>query len=125
MRPDKGEAAFIVSGEDVEKMRVGEFVRLMGLFNIEITQLGSGEIHARFHSKSHQEARELHVPFVHWLPANVGIEARVVMPDASTASGVAGEGCRDLKEGTMIQFERFGFVRVDSESPFVAYYAHR
>jgi len=98
---------------------------LMGLFNIEITHLDSGEIHARFHSKSHQEARELNLSFVHWLPVSVGIPAKVVMPDASTALGIAEEGCRDLKEGAMIQFERFGFVRVDSKSPFVAYYAHR
>jgi hypothetical protein len=47
------------------------------------------------------------------------------MPDASTAQGIAEEGCRDLEEGSMIQFERFGFVRVDCKSPFVAYYTHR
>jgi glutamyl-tRNA synthetase len=97
----------------------------MGLFNIEITHLGSGEIHARFHSKSHQEARELDFPFVHWLPSGVGIQARVVMPNASTAHGIAEERCGDLEIGSMIQFERFGFVRVDNMSPFVAYYAHR
>ncbi len=125
VRADKGEAVFIVSGKDTEKMRVGGFTRLMGLFNIEITHLGSGEIHARFHSKSHQEARELDFPFVHWLPSGVGIQARVVMSDASTARGIAEEGCKDLEEDSMIQFERFGFVRVDSKSPFVAYYTHR
>jgi glutamyl-tRNA synthetase len=125
VRADKGEAVFIVSGEDIEKMRASGFARLMGLFNIEITHLGSGEIHARFHSKSHQEARELDFPFVHWLPSGVGIQARVVMSDASTARGIAEEGCRDLEEDSMIQFERFGFVRVDSKSPFVAYYTHR
>ncbi len=125
VRSDKGEAEFVVSGEDAEKMSGGEFARLMGLFNIEITHLGSGEIHARFHSKSHQEAREHDFPFVHWLPSGVGIQAQVVMPDASTARGLAEEDCRDLKEGSMIQFERYGFVRVDSKSPFVAYYAHR
>ena len=125
VRADKGEAVFIVSGKDTEKMRVSGFARLMGLFNIEITHLGSGEIHARFHSKSHQEARELDFPFVHWLPSGIGIQARVVMSDASTARGIAEEECRNLEEDSMIQFERFGFVRVDSKSPFVAYYTHR
>jgi glutamyl-tRNA synthetase len=125
VRPDQGEAAFVVSDEEAKKMEGGGFARLMGLFNIEITHEGSGEIHARFHSKSHQEARELNLSFVHWLPVSVGIPAKVVMPDASTALGIAGEGCRDLEQGTMIQFERFGFVRVDSKSPFVAYYSHR
>ena len=125
VRPDMGEAVFVVSIEDAEKMRCGEFARLIGLFNIEITHLGSSEIHARFYSKSHQEARELDFPFVHWLPSEVGIQAQVVMPDASTVRGLAEDGCRCLEEGVMIQFERFGFVRVDSKSPFVVYYAHR
>ena len=125
VRADKGEAEFVVSGEDAEKMKVDGFARLMGLFNIEITHLGPGGIHARFHSKSHQEARELDFPFVHWLPSGVGIQARVVMPDASTAQGLAEEECQGLKEGSIIQFERFGFVRIDSESPFMAYYTHR
>ncbi|MBC8223100.1 hypothetical protein H8E65_00815, partial [Candidatus Bathyarchaeota archaeon] len=47
------------------------------------------------------------------------------MPDASTAQGLAEEECQGLKEGSIIQFERFGFVRIDSESPFMAYYTHR
>jgi glutamyl-tRNA synthetase len=121
----KGEAEFVVSGDDAEKMRVGGFARLMGLFNIEITQLDSGEIFARFHSKKHQEARKLDAPFVHWLPSGVGIQAQVVMPDASIAQGLAEEECRSLEEGSMIQFERFGFVRVNIGSPFLAYYTHR
>jgi glutamyl-tRNA synthetase len=122
---DKGEAEFIISGDDAEKMRVGGFARLMGLFNIETTQLGSDEIFARFHSKKHQEARKLDAPFVHWLMSGIGIQAHVVMPDASKAQGIAEEECRSLEEGSMIQFERFGFVRVDSTSPFMAYYTHR
>jgi glutamyl-tRNA synthetase len=122
---DNGEAEFIVSGNDAENMRVGGFARLMGLFNIEITRTGSGEIFARFHSKKHQEARKLDAPFVHWLMSGVGIQAQVVMPDASKAEGIAEEECLSLEEGTMIQFERFGFVRVDCRSPFVAYYTHR
>jgi glutamyl-tRNA synthetase len=122
---DNGEAEFIVSGDDAEKMKDKGFVRLMGLFNIELIQLDSSEIIARFYSKTHQEARKLDAPFVHWLPLGVGIQAQVVMPDASKAQGFAEEECSCLEEGSMIQLERFGFVRVDSGSPFVAYYSHR
>jgi glutamyl-tRNA synthetase len=125
VRADMGEAGFVVSGEDSKKMRVGGFVRMMGLFNIEITNLNSSKIQARFHSKSHQQARDHDFPFVHWLPSGVGIQAQVVMPNASTAQGLAEEECQNLEEGTMIQFERFGFVRVDGKSPFKAYYTHR
>jgi glutamyl-tRNA synthetase len=53
------------------------------------------------------------------------MNAKVVMPDASGAKGLAEPSCADLKPDDMIQFERFGFVRVESASPFVAFYTHR
>ena len=125
VKPEKGESIFIISNKDAKMMRSDVFARLMGLFNIETTHFGSDKIQARFHSKSHQEARKFDFPFVHWLPLGVGIKAQVVMPDASTAQGLAETGCSNLEVDSMIQFERYGFVRVDSKSPFVAYYAHR
>jgi hypothetical protein len=48
------------------------------------------------------------------------------MPDASEVEGLAEEAVGDLAEGTMLQFERFGFVRLeDPGPPVVAVYAHR
>jgi glutamyl-tRNA synthetase len=80
---------------------------------------------ARLHSRDYREARDKEAPFIHWLPEGVGIEAEVVMPDATAASGLAEPGCEGLSIDEMIQFERFGFVRVDSVNPLIAYYAHR
>ncbi|MGD2200662.1 MAG: glutamate--tRNA ligase [Candidatus Bathyarchaeota archaeon] len=123
--PSGDEATFVISRDDLDNLGQRDVVRLMGLVNIEILGVTENRVTANYHSQDHQRARELDIPFIHWLPAGVGIEARVVMPDASSVNGLAEEECRDLKEGTMIQFERFGFVRVDESSPFVAYYAHR
>jgi hypothetical protein len=40
--------------------------------------------------------------------------------------GVAESACKKLKSGTVIQFERFGFVRVDkNDEKLTAYYAHK
>jgi glutamyl-tRNA synthetase len=125
VRPVEGEVGLVISTDDLSMLEIGVIARLMGLVNIEISNVSDDIVEARFHSKGHEKARDLDAPFTHWLPEGLGIDAQVVMPDASISRGVAEEECGSLDEGAMIQFERFGFVRVDQVSPFVAYYTHR
>ena len=48
------------------------------------------------------------------------------MPDASTIKGVAEEACKELRLGEVVQFERFGFIRVEGlGEKLTAYFAHR
>jgi glutamyl-tRNA synthetase len=48
------------------------------------------------------------------------------MPDASIISGVAESACKSLKPDDVVQFERFGFVRIDMGAPELkGYYAHK
>jgi hypothetical protein len=48
------------------------------------------------------------------------------MPDATVADGIAESACRKLKPDTIVQFERFGFVRIDkTNTKLIAYYAHK
>jgi glutamyl-tRNA synthetase len=50
----------------------------------------------------------------------------VIMPDATITEGVAEDACRKLKPDDIIQFERFGFVRVDkNDASLIAYYAQK
>ena len=115
----------MVSNVDAAEMKQGQIVRLMGLFNIRVMRVEDGCVHGAYHSKKYQEARTLNAPFIHWLPYQVGIDARVMMPDATVVYGLVEPACLDLEVGVTIQFERFGFVRVDGKEPFVAYYSHR
>jgi len=83
-------------------------------------------IEASFHSKAHEEAKKLGAPLIHWLPAGTGIPCEVVMPDATTARGIAEDTCRKLESNDVIQFERFGFARIDGVNwKLTAYFAHR
>ena len=51
---------------------------------------------------------------------------RVIMPDATVNEGFAESACKKLKPNAVIQFERFGFVRVDEVGEkLTAYYAHK
>jgi hypothetical protein len=48
------------------------------------------------------------------------------MPDATLTEGVAESACRQLKPDGIIQFERFGFVRIDkNNAALTAYYAQK
>jgi glutamyl-tRNA synthetase len=50
---------------------------------------------------------------MHWLPAYGNIDIEILMDDASTINGVAEHNIKHLKVDEVIQFERFGFCRLD------------
>jgi len=76
--------------------------------------------------ESYEAAKKLEAPLIHWLPIDSNIPCDVVMPDASVSEGVAEESCKNLKPNEVVQFQRFGFVRVDSlNEKLTTYFAHR
>lgn len=60
------------------------------------------------------------VKIAHWAPID-GPECDVYMPDGSVRSGVA-ENIPANETGKVVQFERFGFVRIESITPRVRAY---
>jgi glutamyl-tRNA synthetase len=124
IKPVEGAYDFNISSSDLERMVKGGIVRLMGLMNMKIKSVSEEKIEAEFHSKDYMKAREKDAPFIHWLPAGRGFSGKVAMPDASFAEGIVSDYCKELEIDQMIQFERFGFCRVDSVDPFVAFYTH-
>jgi len=126
IEPQRGASEFWIATQDVNLLKNGQIVRLMGLFNTRIKDVEKGVVEASFHSKGHEEARKLGAPLIHWLPAGTGIPCEVVMPDATIARGIAEDTCRKLKADDVVQFERFGFARIDSINwKLTACYAHR
>jgi glutamyl-tRNA synthetase len=120
-----GVSMFIIQKGDAENTKPGELRRLMGLMNIKITEKQKNEIQGIFHTKSYDQAREMDISFINWLPLGIGIPTKVKMPNASIAEGLAGPEVVNLKPGDIIQFERFGFVRVDQQEPFTTYFTHK
>jgi len=65
------------------------------------------------------------VPKIQWVSAGA-IEVEVIKPDNSRDKGLAEPAVAGLKVGDIEQFERYGFVRIDSVKPkFLAVYGHR
>jgi glutamyl-tRNA synthetase len=126
VRQREGKAKFWVSADDAKLFQSGCIIRFMELFNVKIEKVESYAIEASFHSERYEEAKKLNAPLIHWLPIDSGVPCQVVMPNASLMEGIAETNCKILKPGTIIQFERFGFVRIDNvNQKITAYFAHR
>ena len=137
----EGEAVvFWVAKRDAEAAEEGKMLRLMELFNIKIAgftrngkkvigkpqNFSNVTIEAAFASEAYEDARKAKAKLIHWIPVGEEVPCRVVMPDASVDEGVAESACKKLKPDAVIQFERFGFVRVDeNDAELTVYYGHK
>ena len=123
---ENGEASFWVSSKDVDGSKIGNMVRLMELFNIRIEKANIYSAEASFVSDSYDDARRARAQLIHWIPVGKDMPCKVVMQDATMIEGIAEGLCRKLKPGMMIQFERFGFVRIDDVGKkLTVYYSHK
>ncbi|RMD45431.1 glutamate--tRNA ligase [Candidatus Pacearchaeota archaeon] len=111
---------FYISGLDFDLLKEGNF-RLMYLFNFNI----DSEKKARFISR--EPDPKINALPLHWLPAEEKSEkVRILMPDASYREGIGNPELRNLKVGTIVQFERFGFAKLNKkEKDFLEFwFAH-
>lgn len=107
----------LLTREDLEGFTERGTVRLKDLCNLRLEN-----DKAVYAGNDHGVLRE-GWKIAHWAPVS-GPRAEVVMPDGSVRSGVS-EALPTSEVGKVVQFERFGFARVDSVSPKVkAYFAH-
>jgi glutamyl-tRNA synthetase len=119
-------AAFWVSRKDVDPSKIGTVLRLMELFNMKILRANIYAAEASFESESYEQARDIRAQLIHWVPVGEDMPCQVVMPDATLAEGVAEGLSKRLKKDDVVQFERFGFVRIDqTDHKLTAYYAQK
>lgn len=110
-----------ISSEDI-KMTGRNVLRLMDAVNITFEDDG-----AKFHSSDLEDARKEKAMIVQWVSHEGAINARVVMPDASTVEGYIEPSASTLKVDDVVQLERFGFARVDhvTAESISFYFAHK
>lgn len=128
IKPEGNEhaAAFWVSKKDIDTTKTGSMIRLMELFNVKIEKISSYSAEASFVSNAYEEAKKGKAPLIHWIPVGEDMPCQVVMPDAAMSEGIAEKTCKQLKQNTVIQFERFGFVRIDkNNAKLIAYYSQK
>ncbi|MFH1425487.1 MAG: glutamate--tRNA ligase [archaeon] len=106
--PTRGYRKFRVKDEFYvqDKIERGKNYRLMHLFNF-----CNGEF------VSHELDETLKAKMIHWLPVSGNlVKVKIVLADGKIADGLAESGVENVKVGEVIQFERFGFVRLDKKT---------
>jgi glutamyl-tRNA synthetase len=117
-------ATAYISGPDFDAINPGDSIRLMAAFNVEIVEKGEDSAVARYISDELEEARRNKMPLKHWVSKD-RVEVEVRTPEGV----IRGCGERDLKKAAIddiVQFERYGFVRIDNKNgKIVTYFAHK
>ncbi len=123
--PENNKINLLIQKSDAEKLKEGDEIRLMNTCNVRIKKADTttGRVIADYVENSHGpmveingkngEKKKFHnIPKVLWLPEGGGIKAKIYCPER-TADGICEIACKNLKENNIIQFETFGFCRVD------------
>ena len=119
-------ASFWISKKDAQAIHTGQTLRLMELFNITIQSAIDKTVTATFASESYEDARKQKVQLIQWIPKGYEYPTEVVQQDASVTWGYAEVVCKKLKRDDIIQFERYGFVRIDDVGEkLTAYFAQK
>jgi len=112
----------LVCRNDVDILKEGERLRLKDLYNIEIT--GISPLRAKFIGTDMDLVKKEKARIIHWAPPD-GLKVKVLSPDGEY-TGIGERGI-EKELDKVVQFERFGFVRIDSVSgdEVVAYFTHK
>jgi len=100
-----------------DKIEKGVLYRFMHLFNF---------INGKYHSA--EMDKSLKAKLIHWLPVSPeNIKVEVLMSDGSVKKGLGESALKKLKVGSVVQFERFGFVRLDQkfENKLIFVFGHK
>ncbi|MDD9953059.1 MAG: glutamate--tRNA ligase [Candidatus Woesearchaeota archaeon] len=105
LHPDKKEGGrvlhskgeYLITKEDYEQSK-GKTVRLMQ----DLTYKDGKVVEAK------------HDMIIHWLPQDGNVPVTVMMPDATKKKGMGEHTIKNLSVGDIVQFERFGFCKLDA-----------
>jgi glutamyl-tRNA synthetase len=103
--------SFFISKEDYDSIK-NKTYRLLHLLNFKVDNIVKLKP-KDFSFLSTEPISDRGLKFIHWLPANEeNVKVEVVMTDASRVEGLGEASLRKLKEGAIVQLERFGYVRL-------------
>ena len=102
---------FLISENDFNSMKNGNY-RLMHLLNFKSEKIFPTRPR-EFSFLSEEPDKDLDVKYLHWLPAGAdNVKIKIRMSDGSYTEGLGEYNIRKLLAGSIVQFERFGFVKL-------------
>lgn len=113
---------FLISKKDFSKIKEGQMCRLMGCLNF-IRRSGKLIFDSLEYEKFKQNGSS---SIIHWLPEDASnVEVKVRLQNNKVITGIAEEWINNVKQGEIIQFERFSFVKLDNKEQLEFWELHR
>ncbi len=112
---------FWIAGTDADALTVGETFRLKELYNMVVTEKQQGQVRAKYDADEGLAAKK-----IQWVPVESAVSCKVKIAgdlldeqgnfrenSMSEDAGFCEEACRELSVGDIVQFERYGYARMD------------
>jgi glutamyl-tRNA synthetase len=127
--------SFYISGQDAIKLNVGDEIRLMELYNIKIIEIKLEDHKKLLIANSIGDELKPGIPKIQWVAKNNIVPFKVMIArelyigevyninSLKISEGFAEAFVSTLKYGTIFQFVRFGFCRMDENN--TAIFTHR
>jgi len=131
-RAIKTDKTFFVQKSDMQPLKNGDIFRLKELYNVKITSKEKDVIGEYAGEDLIADSAKIQWTTNKYLDMKVLIPHLLFKDDLfdpnslETINGYAEEAVSKLKTGEIIQFERFGFIRIENEKNIVTgYFAHK
>lgn len=112
---------FFLSNVDISNFSDNELIRLMDCLNFRVNNAKYV-----FVSEDYETFKKNGKKIIHWLPVDKSlVSIEVLMPDNKKIKGLCEKGIGSIKEGDIVQFERFGFCRLDDKKKMVFWFTHK
>ena len=111
---------FFIEKQDYDGFVDNEIIRLMDCLNFRKT--GSS---FEFISLDYFDFKGKGKKIIHWLPAQSTISISIRMPDNSIITGLAEQNIENIAQDQLIQFERFGFCKLDNREKKEFWFTHK
>jgi len=132
MRTIKTDKTFYVSGEDIKILGIGDIFRLKNLYNVEIKEKNDVVL-AKYKgdelipdSAKIQWTSDNYIEMDVFIPKTLYKDGKYNPDSLEKAQGFAEEAVASIKNGEIVQFERFGFVKIENiKNHIVGFFAHK
>ena len=132
LRPVDGFIEVYIDGRDGEALSEGQEFRLMGLGNVKVLKASEGGVQLALTGTDLRAVKERSLRIIQWVPTNDNVKVEVMKvrwedpPSLEMVEGLGEKELLKLEPGDIVQFVRFGFVRIEEkrEGSLRAIYAH-
>lgn len=111
---------FYISKRDYESLKKGKIYRLMECLNFRCVSNDNYE----FVDDSVETYKKNGEGIIHFLPADADNLHAEIMKDMNYIKGIVEHNIINASQGDVVQFERFGFARLDNKEKMVFWFTH-